>query len=44
MFILFAAKIEADTINMEQLVYHVFRVRENSVSDIWVVDELINRR
>ena len=26
MFILFAAKIEADIINMEQLVYHVFRV------------------
>lgn len=26
MFILFAAKIEADTINMELLVYHVFKV------------------
>ena len=36
MFILFAAKIEADTINMEQLVYHVFTVCKNSLDNIWV--------
>ena len=41
-YILFAAKIEADTINMEQLVYHVFSVRKNTSQSVWVTD-MLNR-